>query len=99
MVYMIGKYNVDFAGLIYNGNIPYDMVIISEFDGNTELKRKTFYFRANMEREYTYAKPLFRTEADIERYFKSRNNARFCVFRWLQVKVYINPLMFTECAV
>lgn len=42
---MIGAYNVDYAGEIYDGPKKYNMVIISQFNGNDEICRKVFYFR------------------------------------------------------
>ena len=66
-------------------NFVYEKAVVENKTGArtkiAEYRTRIAEIRANMEREYTYAKPLFRTEADIERYFKSRNNARFCVFR------------------
>lgn len=43
---IIGKYNVDYAGEVYDGNQKYQMIIIIEFDDeNEEVDKKVFYFK------------------------------------------------------
>ncbi len=59
MVKEIGRFNVDYAGLIYDGRIPYNMIIISEFDDADKfLGNKTFYFYGEV--------PDFETEEEVE---------------------------------
>lgn len=68
MVKEIGKYNIDFARLSYDGKIPYEMVIIEEFNGNEPVKgsKKTLYFRQNIGTERKYIMPEFKNEAAVE---------------------------------
>ena len=80
MVKYVGRFNVDYAGAIYDGKTPYEMVIISEVEGNKELARKTFYFRKNDNKEKTYTIPTMETEEEVERWFRCRQYAKFCVF-------------------
>lgn len=80
MVKEVGRFNIDFAGSAYDGKIPYEMVIISEFDGNKEIGRKCFYFRVNTACDNTYKIPHFTTEEEVERFYKRKNNARFSVY-------------------
>lgn len=46
MIYYVGKYNIDvyFDNYLDENKKPYIMVIISEFKGNKEVSRKTFYY-------------------------------------------------------
>ncbi len=37
----VGKYNVDFAGVKYDGTIPYSKVVIEEFDGDCPIAMYT----------------------------------------------------------
>lgn len=78
----VGKYNVDFEGLIYDGNIPYEMVIIEAFDGNTPIdgSRKILYFRSNTEAERKYIMPEFRNEESVEMWLQYRNNAKIQIY-------------------
>lgn len=89
MVKEVGRFNVDFAGSAYDGKIPYEMVIISEFDGNKEIGRKCFYFRCNNRNENCYIIPLMDTEAEVEKWFKHRNNARFSVYTRVNTYSYV----------
>lgn len=86
----VGKYNIDYEGLSYDGNIPYNMVIIEEFDGNTPVKgsRKTLYFRENQGIERIYILPGMRTEEQIEQFLRYPNNAK--------LKVYMKPVVEIE---
>lgn len=76
----VGKYNVDYEGLSYDGKIPYEMVIIEEFDGNTPVEgsRKTLYFRTDEK----YIVPQLNTESKIEVWMKKyKNNSKIQVHK------------------
>lgn len=75
MVEYIGKYNVDYAGLSYDRNTPYELVIISEFDKDKEIRRKTYYFQ----HDKSYIKPKLKTEADIEKVMKFKQYSKIAV--------------------
>lgn len=82
----IGKYNVDYAGSIYDKNIPYHMVIIEEFDRDDKPtgKRKTFYFRenrANRKTECKYLCPQFSTESEITNLMSYPEYSRFRIYK------------------
>ena len=74
----VGRYNVDYEGLVYDGKIPYQMVIIEKFNGNTPIEgsRKTLYFRDNQKAERKYIVPEIRTETEVEQFLKYQNNAK-----------------------
>lgn len=84
----VGKYNIDFEGRSYDGNIPYEMVIIEEFNGNTPVKgsRKTLYFRQNTKIEDTYIIPKFNTEEEIKKWLQYRNNAKIQIYNKIVVE-------------
>lgn len=75
MVKEIGRFNVDYAGLIYDGRIPYNMIIISEFDDADKfLGKKTFYFYGEVldfeteeEVEEVYSLPISQGKLRVER--------------------------------
>ena len=77
----VGKYNVDFEGLSYDGNTPYEMVIIEEFNGNVpvEESRKTLYFRQNVGAEKEYIVPNFKDETEIEKWLQYRKDRKSVV--------------------
>lgn len=55
----IGRFNVVYAGLIYDGEIPYNMIIIEEFDDMDQvLGKKTYYFIGDL--------PEFEFEEEVE---------------------------------
>lgn len=78
----VGKYNIDFEGLSYDGNIPYEMVIIEEFNGNAPVEgsKKTLYFRQNIGTERKYIMPQFKNEEEVEMWLQYRNNAKIQVY-------------------
>ena len=71
---IVGKYNVDYCGAVYDGKIKYEMVIISEFDSNDrEISRSIYYFLCGED----LITPEFQTEADVEKITKYyQNNAK-----------------------
>ena len=81
----VGKYNVDYEGLSYDGKTPYEMIIIEEFDGNTPVKgsRKTLYFRIDGK----YIVPQLNTEAKIEAWLKYKNNSKIQVHKEVVVEI------------
>lgn len=82
----IGKYNVDYEGLSYDGKIPYQMVIISEFDGDKELSRKRLYFRDNIGANRFYIMPPLRTEEQIEKILQYPNNSRIIAYNQMVIE-------------
>lgn len=84
----IGKYNVDFEGLEYDGKIPYEMVIIEEFNENTPVKgsKKTLYFRQNIGIERRYIIPEFTNEKSVEIWLQYRNNAKIQIYNKIVVE-------------
>lgn len=84
----IGKYNVDFVGVSYDGDIPYQMVIIEEFDDDTPIKgsKKTLYFRQNIGTETKYIMPDMRTETEIEKWLQYRNNTKLQIYNKLVIE-------------
>lgn len=78
MIKEIGKYNVDFEGISYDGKIPYEMVIIEEFAEGKPVKgsKKTLYFRG----EKNYIMPVFSTEEAVEMYLQYANNTKLQIF-------------------
>lgn len=81
----IGKYNVDYAGRSYAGNIPYNMVIFEAFDGNkpVEGSRKRLYFLATA----GCITPSFDTELEIESFLKLPNNTKIKVWEKIEIVV------------
>lgn len=82
----IGKYNVDYAGLSYDGKSPYQMVIISIFEGDKEVARKVLYFRDNIGIDRTYIVPQMKTEKQVEDILHYPNNARISVYNQMVIK-------------
>lgn len=84
----VGKYNVDFEGLIYDGKIPYQMIIFEEFNGDTPIKgsRKTLYFRDDIGFKNEYIIPKFETESEVEKYLHYRNNTKLKLYNKLVVE-------------
>ena len=84
----IGKYNIDFAGLIYDGIIPYELIIIEEFDGNIPIQgsRKSFYIRKNIGNENKYIYPNLRCERDVENILQYPNNSRLAIYNKIIVE-------------
>lgn len=84
----VGKYNVDYEGISYDGKIPYEMIIIEEFDGNIPVKgsRKTLYFRQNIGTERKYIMPEMKTETDIEFWLQYRNNTKLQILNKIVVE-------------
>lgn len=81
MVYEVGKYNVSFEGIIYDGKTPYELVIIQEFDGNAPIHggKKVLYIRNGIYDGSEYIIPKFETEHDVERLLTYPNNARIAI--------------------
>ena len=79
----IGKYNVDYAGLSYDGKTPYHMVIIEEFDQNDKPtgNRKTFYFRGNRTMAERYIMPDLSTEEAIDEWMRYPSYSKFKLYR------------------
>lgn len=73
----VGKYNVDSAGLVYYGKIPYEMVIIEEFNSDDipTGRRKILYFRNDKE----YKIPGFSTEKEIDKWFLRKNYSKIAI--------------------
>lgn len=89
MIKEVGKYNIDFEGLSYDGKIPYEMVIIEEFNGNTPVEdsRKILYFsRKNIGNERKYIMPCFRNEEEVEMWLQYRNYAKIQIFNKIVVE-------------
>lgn len=86
----VGKYNVDYEGLSYDydGQIPYEMIIIEEFEGNTPIagSRKTLYFRQNTGTERKYIMPKMRTEQDVEFWLQYRNCSKIQIYNKLVIE-------------
>lgn len=84
----IGKYNVDFEGLSYDGNIPYQMVIIEEFNGNTPVEggKKILYFRQNIGTERKYIMPEFKNEKAVEMWLQYQNNTKIQMYNKIVVE-------------
>ncbi len=78
----VGKYNIDFVGLSYDGNIPYEMIIIEEFNGNVPVvgSRKILYFRQNLDFKMKYIIPDFKDETEVEMWLQYRNNAKIQIY-------------------
>lgn len=74
----IGKYNIDFAGISYDKNILYEMVIIEEFNGDIPIQgsKKVLYFRQNSSGERKYLMPEFTDEKSVGIWLKYRNHAK-----------------------
>lgn len=84
-----GKYNVDYEGVFYDGKIPYQMVIIEEFNGNAPIEgsRKTLYFRDNKKTEKKYIIPEIRTEAEVEQFLNYPNNAKIKIQKEYKIEM------------
>ena len=82
----IGKYNVDYEGLSYDGKIPYQMVIIAEFDGDKELSRKRFYFRDNIGLNRFYIMSPLGTEEQIEDILQYPDNSKIRVYNQMVIE-------------
>lgn len=69
-MYQIGKYNVDNAGEIIDNikHIRYQLVIISKFDGNNEVGRKSYYFHTST--------PLPRTNNEVAKIFEQVKHSK-----------------------
>lgn len=83
-VRMVGKYNVDYEGRCYDRNIPYEMVIIEEFNGNLPVKGRcvTLYFRCDGK----YIVPDMKTEAEVEEWLHYRNHDKIKAYKKIAVE-------------
>ena len=81
---IIGKYNVDYCGNVWDGKIKYNMVIISEFDSNDkEISRSIYYFLCGK----GLTTPEFKTEADVEKITKYyRNHAKIKAWKTIRTE-------------
>lgn len=80
----VGKYNVSYEGFIYDGKIPYKMVIIQEFEGYVPVgKSKTLYFRVQVGK---YIVPIIKTEKEVEELLKYKNNQKLQVYKKLAIE-------------
>ena len=79
---IIGKYNVDYCGNVWDGKTKYNMVIISEFGRNRkEINRSIYYFLCGK----CLITSEFKTEADVEkitRYYRNHEKIK----AWKEVK-------------
>ncbi|MCM1178672.1 MAG: hypothetical protein NC347_00310 [Clostridium sp.] len=82
----IGKYNIVYEGISYDGKIPYRMFIITEFEGNTPIREITLYFRRNIGTEEKYLMPDMRTESDIERWLQYPDESKIQIYNQLVVE-------------
>lgn len=82
-VKQIGKYNVDYAGFVYDNNISYHMVIVDEFDENDKPTgvRKTFYFRSNSDTTEEYIMPDLSTEEKVDYWMEYPNHSKFQIYK------------------
>ena len=78
----VGKYNVDFAGETYDEGVPYDTVIIEEFDRYNKPTgiKKTFYFRRNRTTTEQYIMPDLSTEEKISQWMGFKSHIKFQIF-------------------
>lgn len=78
----VGKYNVDFAGETYDEGIPYDTVIIEEFDRLNKPTgiKKVFYFRRNRTAAERYVMPDLSTEEKVDEWMGFKNYTKFQIF-------------------
>lgn len=78
----VGKYNVDFAGETYDEGVPYDTVIIEEFDRYNKPTgiKKTFYFRRNRTTTEQYIMPDLSTEEKISQWMGFKSRTKFQIF-------------------
>lgn len=78
----IGKYNVDYAGLSYDGGIPYQLVIIEEFDEHNKPtgNKKSLYFRCNRTVTEKYVMPDLSTEKKVGEWMGFKNYTKFQIF-------------------
>lgn len=72
MVKMIGSYNIDNEGRIWEDGKCYIMVIFSKFVDNAEIERKIIYFHCKANTFCTV--PNFRTEQEITDFLKNKRN-------------------------
>ena len=79
----IGKYNVDFAGETYDEGIPYDTVIIEEFDRLNKPTgiKKVFYFRRNRTAAEKYIMPDLSTEEKVDYWMEYPSYSKFQMYK------------------
>lgn len=79
----IGKYNVDYAGLsYYDGGIPYQLVIIEEFDEHNKPtgNKRSLYFRCNRTTTEKYVMPDLNTEKKVDEWMGFKDYTKFQIF-------------------
>lgn len=82
----VGCYNVTFCGLSYdNNNVPYEMIIIEKFNGDTYIEgsKKTLYFR----HDKGYILPNFSNEKEVEKYLQYRNYTRLKAKKSVSIEI------------
>lgn len=80
---VIGKYNVDYKGDIWDKKIKYEMVGIQEFNGNSPVgKEKILYFLDNK----NCIIPELITEEQVERFLKYKNFTKLAVRKTIVIE-------------
>ncbi|MCM1178671.1 MAG: hypothetical protein NC347_00305 [Clostridium sp.] len=82
----IGKYNVVFNGIAYDGKIPYQIVMIAEFSENTPIREITLYVRQNIGITGKYLLPDMRTESDVARWLQYPDKSKIQIYNQLVVE-------------
>lgn len=74
----VGRFDVEDVGIIYDGDIPYKMIILTEFDKNDkEIDRRVFYFRISHKHD-EFVIPNFSSEEYISKWFvRYKNYSKF----------------------
>lgn len=83
----VGRYNIDYCGKSYDGTIPYQMVIISTFEGDKEVAKKVLYFRDNIGVDGIYIIPPMKTEDQIKRLLIYPDNAKIRAYNNLIIEM------------
>lgn len=84
----VGKYNVDFAGETYDEGVPYDTVIIEEFDRLNKPTgiKKTFYFRRNRTAAEQYIMPDLSTEEKVDYWMEYPSYSKFQMYKTIIIE-------------
>ena len=92
MCRQVGKYNVNYCGLSYDGDTPYELVIIEEFDGEKYVKgsKKELYFRRNKRTEREYILPDMRTEKEVEKWLQYKNHTKIVAKMKIEISILQN---------
>ena len=75
----VGKYNVDYAGLSYDEGVPYQLVIIEEFNklNKPTGNKKSLHFRCNRTAAEKYVMPDLSTEEKVDYWMVYPNHSKF----------------------